>query len=442
MHAMIWFLYNTLFVIAFILLLPKYLLRMRRRGGYRRHFLQRFGFYPPDLRAWFKDSECIWIHGVSVGEVYVAMRFIETFRVKHPEARFVVSVTTTTGYAVAETQLADEDALIYFPVDFAPITRRVLNTIRPRALVIVDTELWPNLIHLCRKKCIPVCLINGRLSDSSFKGYEKVTFFTEQVLGKMNLFCVQSILDRERLIALGAQSERIHVTGSAKYEVARRDPDAESKADDMLNQAGVNGNTQILLGGSTWPGEERILMEIYKRLKCDMPSLLLIVAPRHVERRKHLIREIEKQRLSLRLRSQTMQSREEANRPDVFFLDTTGELKYLYAAASVIFVGKSLTRHGGQNPIEAAIYGKPVIVGPNMENFCGVVDDFLKEDALIQAHSQEELEHFCRQLLSDPKIRKLYGERASNVIQHKQGVIARTMALVEKELQTVKPSLT
>lgn len=426
---MIWILYNLLFPVGFLLMLPKFLTRMARRGGYRRHFEQRFGIYGENTAARLAEARHIWIHAVSVGELFVALRFIEEYRKRNPESRFVLSTTTSTGHALAEQKLAAKDVLIYFPLDLPVVMNRVFNIINPQKLILVECEFWPNLVRQAHRRGIPVALINGRISDSSFKGYMRLRPFTRRLLAMIDPVCMQGRQDTERVIAMGARPETVKTLGTAKYDLPPPAAGADSKARAVLKTISVPENTQILVAGSTWPGEEEVLCKIYKNLRQKHPELFLVLVPRHAERRDAVVKTLETQNLSFVLRSHCGPG-DLTRRPDVLVVDTTGELMSFYAAADVVFVGKSLCEHGGQNPIEPALFGKAVVVGPNMENFPSVMDDFISAKALRQVRDSQELELAVGELLADSSARAQLGDAARNVVETRRGVIEKMVSTV------------
>ncbi|MEI7851598.1 MAG: glycosyltransferase N-terminal domain-containing protein, partial [Kiritimatiellales bacterium] len=319
---MIWILYNLFFPVAFVFLLPKFISRMAQRGGYRRHFEQRVGIYGRNTAAKLAEGRHIWIHAVSVGELFVALRFIEECRKEHPEALFVLSTNTSTGHALAEKKMDRRDVLIYFPVDLPLVMHRVFNQIKPLKLILVECEFWPNMVRQAHRRGIPVALINGRISDSSFKGYMRLRPFTRRLLEMINPVCMQGRQDAERILALGARPETVKTLGTAKYDLPPPAADANAKARAILRQLFVPENALILLGGSTWPGEEEALCQIYKNLRPQYPELFLVLVPRHAERRDDVVKTIEAQGLSYALRSQMDNG---AAKPDVLVVDTTGE---------------------------------------------------------------------------------------------------------------------
>lgn len=442
MERIIWFFYNFLFAIGYFLILPRFLLRMWRRGGYLPAFGQRLGIYSDAILAKLAALPGrFMIHAVSVGEIQVAFRFMKELRAARPGTAFVLTTTTSTAHALAEKMMGKDDLLLYFPVDFPFIIRSVLRKINPLGLILVESELWPNLVRLSAARKIPVMLLNGRISSRSFRGYRFLRPLVRRVLAHFTLFCAQSKEDAERLIMLGADPGRVSVTGSAKYDIA----DAPFRADDQfignLQPLGFGPGHLLLVGGSTWPGEETALLEIFIRLRGQYPNLRLVLAPRHAERRKQVMAEIARSGLDFNLWSECRAAARLAspksgavveNRPrkDVLLVDTTGELRAFYSVATVVFIGKSLTARGGQNPIEAAVCSKPIVAGPHTENFSGVMADFLESRAIIQVSDKEALEKAIASLLGHEKERELIGGRAWQVVRKKTGALQASVNLL------------
>jgi len=421
---MVWILYNVLFSIGFAVMLPYFIFRMCRRGGYAKGFMQRLGVYGRTLRNRIAERPRVWIHAVSVGEVYVALRLLAGLRARRPQIGFVLTTTTSTGHRIAAQQIDKQDVLLYFPVDFPPIVRLVLNRIRPLAIVLTECEMWPNLIRLAARRNIPVALVNGRISASSFRGYRKMRFFFKRALRAMRVLLVQEEIYAERLLRLGADPAQIHVVGTAKYDVIRHDPEGREQAGRTLRAVGVRPDDLVLVGGSTWEGEEAVLLEIYRRIRPDMPTLRMVLVPRHFERVGAVVRTVQNTGLSFVKKSALDAGQPPPDAcPDVFVIDTTGELMSFYAHASVIFVGKSLAARGGQNIIEPASWGKPVLVGPHTENFEAVMRDFLDADAICQVRDQAGLEAKIRFLFENPAEREAMGRRAASVVDAKRGAI-------------------
>ena len=433
---MIWFVYNCFFPIVFLMLLPQFLLRMWKRGGYRDGFFQRFGRYEAAVQERLRNRPRVWIHAVSVGEVLVALRFMRALREKRSTLAFVLTTTTSTGHAIAVQYLSVDDVLLYFPVDLPWIMTRVLDRLRPLALVLVEGELWPNLLRLARRRGMPIMLLNGRLSAHSCRNYHKVRWLVKKALACFDLFCMQGPEDAQRLRELGAAPEKIRVMGSAKYDVTETAHMDSGPVRALLLRAGSDADTRWLVGGSTWPGEETILLDIYKKLRAQDPNARLALVPRHAERRQAVMAAIRKADLSGAAWSElktahtatTSCSRADLSgvalaKSDVLLVDTTGELKLFFALATVIFVGKSLTSHGGQNVIEAAVFAKPIVIGPHTENFTAVIADFRAANALIQVPDSSALERAVVELWADNQAAQAYGRRAQQVVHAKAGAI-------------------
>ena len=387
--------------------------------------------YSPDVAKRLEERRRIWVHAVSVGEIYVALKFIDEMRSIQPALSFILSTTTSTGHRIAENRLNPVDVLVYFPADFPFVVRRVLDKINPLALILTEGEIWPNIIHHANKRNIPVMIINGRLSESSYRGYKLLRIFFNRILNCITAFLVQSDADRAKLVDLGVDEKNIKVMGTAKYDVAQFDHEGEAKARTILQRAGMNGNDLIITGGSTWHGEEAVLLAIYRKLRAKYPNLKLVLVPRHAERSAEVEAEIRRSGFPYARRTDLNDNATGAQLAvDILLVNTTGELKNFYACSSVIFVGKSLTQHGGQNIIEPALYAKPIIVGPNMENFLSVVADFTKVRAVIQVKDVAGLENALNSLLSDVSVREYCGRMAGSVVNDKKGVTSKSAALV------------
>jgi len=432
-----WFLYNVLFTVGYLALLPVFLLRMRRRGGYRQDFGERFGCYAPAKRAALAEGGRIWVHAVSVGEALVALSFIQAVRAARPTVRFVISTTTSTGHALLVARKADDDLLIYYPLDFPWIARRVARLIRPAMLVLTECELWPNLLRVLYRRQVPVVVINGRISESSYRGYCRVRLFFRRAAVWVTRFLVQTDTDARRLADLGVPAEKLMVTGSVKYDAPLAGPDTAAAARGIVQAAGMNPQGRFWVAGSTWPGEEAAVLAIFKRLRERFADLQLILVPRHMERRQEVVQQVAASGLPYVLRSAMPvdaalpSAPAGGDVPAVLVADTTGELFGYYSIATLVFVGKSLGgNHGGQNPIEPAALSKPVITGPNMENFPGVIEEMLAAAALEQVPDAAALEAACTRLLEDDTGRVDLATRAGEHVAARRGVMARTVRIV------------
>ena len=431
-----WILYNMLFGVGYLLVLPHFIYRMCRRGGYGKGILQRVAVYSQGLRVRLAERPRIWIHAVSVGEVNVAFRFMAEIRARRPGSAFVLTTTTSTGHRIAEEKLASDDVLLYFPVDAPPIMAKVLATIRPEAILLTECELWPNLVRAAKARGIPVILINGRISSSSARGYRMLRYFFGPVFRMMDLILVQGENDRQGLLAVGAPDDRIHVVGSAKMDIpppVAATSDSQARA--LLARLWPGEGTVVIVAGSTWEGEESALLAVYGRLRPDFPDCRLILVPRHAERRPAVENQVRRSGMTWVCKT-TLDAGGHSGEasPDVLLLDTTGELGRFYECADMVFVGKSLTAHGGQNFIEPAGMGKPVIVGPNLENFPVAASLFEKAGAFVRVADESGLESAFRDLLSQPDKRADHGRRALEVVESGRGAVCRSVDLVLGEL--------
>jgi 3-deoxy-D-manno-octulosonic-acid transferase len=407
--------YNLLYPLGLLLFLPGQISKLLRRGNYRHKFGQRFGVYDRDLRSRLASHHCTWIHAVSVGEVAIALKLSAKLKELDPEFFCVLTTTTTTGFAFATQEAGAGMEVLYSPLDFWPIVRRAYAVIRPIRVVLVEAEVWPNLAAEARGRGLPLALVNARLSQRSERRFRHFLFLVAPTFRCLDLVCVQEPEDIERWIALGVPREHIHHVGSIKYDPAETKviPDLPLQ---VLRAFGIDGDRPILLGGSTHAGEEEVLGEIFQRLRADFPAFTLIIAPRHVERVGEIRTRLARLGLNVSLRSEAGTAR--ISPPDCVLLDSTGELQNWYAIATIVFVGKSLTARGGQNPVEPILAGKPVLFGPHMENFSALAQALVANEAAIQILNPNSLQEKIAWLLRD-------GEAALRLVANAQAVLAR-----------------
>ena len=434
-----WFLYNVLFAIGYTLMLPKFFLRMRKRGGYRADFGQRLGRFSPEVAARLAEKPRVWIHAVSVGEANLAGAVLRELRRVAPGESFILSTTSSTGHAVCEKLVGPDDVLVYLPIDFPRIVRRSLKGINAKALVLTESEFWPNLIRACRRRGLPVLLVNGRVSDRSAPRYRRLRCFFGEVFDCFAAMLVQSELDRRRLLDAGAPADRVQVAGSVKFDVAPPAEAALETARQTLTAAGVAlGADRILMGGSTWPGEELALAQAWAAARQAAPDLRLVLVPRHQERGDAVERELAAAGFRCLRRSRMKAGREmQAPGPDaILVVDTTGELFALYALADLVFVGKTLEPNvGGQNMIEPASFGKAVLCGPHTENFLAVMDIFRAGDAIREVADAAALRLAVGELAADAVQRDALGVRARRVVEARRGALARTAQVIVSHLR-------
>lgn len=430
-------LYNILFAVFFVASAPFYFLKMWRRGHWRPGFDQRFGRYGTKIKQAVTNRQVLWLHAVSVGEVNICTQLIRALEPRVPNLKIVVSTTTSTGMGELHKKLPSHIEKIYYPIDRLKWVQRALKTLHPEAVVLVEAEIWPNFLWKLRDRGIPCFLVNARLSERSFRGYRRFRFLFGPIFRSFKGVGVQNESDAARLKQLGCRPDAIHVVGNLKFDSA---PVSERPLFDlavMLRQLGVPADARILIGGSTHPGEEKLLGEVFQRLRKRFPDLFLIVAPRHFERSKEAGKQLAA--LNLRLVYRTEVGADTQFKPgevDCLLVNTTGELRYFYECASVIFVGKSLTAAGGQNPIEPGALGKAMVFGPNMQNFEAIAAAFVKEGGAVQVKNATDLERALEEILADEDRIANLGKNALKVVRRNQGAIDRTVEMIVKHLHS------
>jgi 3-deoxy-D-manno-octulosonic-acid transferase len=428
--------YNILFTIFFVLSSPYYFLRMYRRGQWRQGFRQRFGRYDAKLKQAITNRQTLWMHAVSVGEVNVCTHLIRAIEPRLPNLKIVVSTTTTTGMADLQRKLPNHISKIYYPIDFKRAVARAISTIHPEAIVLVEAEIWPNFIWRARVMRIPLFLVNARLSERSYPRYLRLGFLFRRLFATFAGVGAQSDEDASKLRQLGCRPEAIHVVGSLKFDAAKLDERRMLDVVGMFRQLGVPPEAAILVGGSTHPGEEAILADQFLRLRARFPSLFLVLVPRHFERCREVGRQLEARGIKFMYRNElTSLTQLPKGQLECLLVNTTGELKYFYEHATVIFVGKSLTAQGGQNPIEPGALGKPMVFGPNMQNFAEAVRSFVAAGGAVQVKDPPELEAVLGELLAAPSRREQLGRRALEVVNQNLGAIDRTVDMLLKHLE-------
>ena len=422
------FIYNLFFPLVFLALLPGFLLRMRRRGGYREKFRQRLGRYTAAERTRFAQGEWIWLHSISVGETLLALKIAREIRRLAPGKSIALSVTTSTGFAVAQPHAGDWLEVIYNPLDAPWIVRRALDAVRPQRLIFIEA-IWPNLLAAAKRRALPVTFL-PRLSPRSEARFRRFRFFTGPIFRLLDTLAAAEPEDTARWFSLGVEPVRIRITGNAKYDATASDGARTAEFRDLLQSLGVPADAPVLLGGSTFPGEERILAETFLALREKHPALFLIIAPRHVERTAEILRDLSSLNLRIIRRSELTSSGSQPSTLNsqlpVLLLDTTGELRDWYALATVVFIGKSLTATGGQNPVEPVLAGVPVVFGPHMENFAPITARWLAADAAVQVRDPAELRTQLAALLADPARRATLAQRALALASAHSGATVRT----------------
>jgi 3-deoxy-D-manno-octulosonic-acid transferase len=466
--------YSLLTVAFFVLVSPYLLYQAVRYRKYIASLPQRMGYLPVSFNL--DGDESIWIHAVSVGEVLTARALLPELRRRYPRLKLFVSTTTMPGQQVARSSLPFVDEVFYFPFDLGFIVNRMLRLVRPRLFIMIETEIWPNLLRACRRDGIRTVLVNGRISARSYPRYRLVRFFFRRVLDHVDRFCMQDEESARRIVDIGASRERITVTGSLKFDSLEFGPKQSQKARDRRRQgyaeaadvpepgpdAGIDGllrdpaepgyyrprahevhqrgrtrvlryfrvdpSRPVVIAASTLKGEEEPVLEAFQRIRATMSTALLVIAPRKPERFDDVERIVRRAGWKVARRTELRVDTDPSH--DVVILDTIGELAQLFQIATVVFVGGSLVDAGGHNILEPAVFGKPIVFGPHMHNFAEIARTFLDNDAAIQVRSDRELETALLDLLGDPVRRAGLGAAARALVEANRGARARSLAVI------------
>lgn len=422
-----WFL-NCVYALLLLAVAPVLVYRRIRFGKYRGGWREKL---TGQLIRKHPDRQCIWFHAVSVGEVLQLQKVLDETMSRFPAAELFITTTTDTGYEVARTKFP-QHTIAYFPLDFTWAVSQALKTIHPDLVVLVELELWPNFVFQCRKRAIPLALINGRIGEKSFRGYSRIKPLLRRVLECFDVLAVQNETYAERLISLGAPSDRVVVTGNIKFDRAESDR-SSAKTMDLRRAFGIQPDEQVFIAGSTQSPEEMYALDTWRSLRADFPKLRLILVPRHKERFDDVAELVHQRGVPLLRRSEqtgpadggaSMNST--SSRP-VILLDTLGELAACWGLADIAFVGGSLTNRGGQNMLEPAGYGAAVLFGPNTWNFKDITEALLSRDAARVIRTADELENTLRELLEDPGSAKQLGRTAREFVAEQQGATVKTI---------------
>jgi 3-deoxy-D-manno-octulosonic-acid transferase len=425
-------LYSLLMLLSFAVVSPYFLYQAIRYKKYTGSLSQRLGILPPSFNL--DEDESIWIHAVSVGEVITARALITDLKERYPRLRLFLSTTTMAGQQVARRHMAHVDAVFYFPFDLRLIVRRLLDVVKPRLFIMMETEIWPNLLRAARLRGVRSIIINGRISPRSYRRYRLVRPLFRRVLADIDWFCVQSEDSLQRLIDLGADPSRITVTGSLKFDsldLASAGMAGRAR-DRVLRFFRIAPGRPVIVAGSTVRGEDALVLRALRRVKAAIPNTVMILAPRHPERAAEVDALARAAGFTTVRRSELPIDSEP--RAELIILDTIGELATIYQVATAVFVGGSLVDAGGHNILEPAAFGKPIVFGRHMQNFKEIAGTFLTNGAAIQVHSERELEEVLLNLLSDPVRRARLGAAARALVESNRGAKSKTLAIIAELL--------
>ncbi len=422
-------LYTALIVLFAVAVSPWLVYQAVRYRKYIASLPQRLGYLPVSFNI---DAEpSIWIHAVSVGELLTARPLIAGLRERHPGLRLFLSTTTMSAQQLARRSVPDADAVFYFPFDLGLVVRRTLDLVKPRLFLMMETEIWPNLLRECRDRGVKTAVLNGRLSSRSFPRYRMARGFFRHVLADIDRFCVQSEESARRFVEIGALPERITVTGSLKFDsLEPGGTSAQARPRErVLRYFRFAPARPVLVAGSTMKGEEAAVLRVFRRVKTALPAAVLLVAPRHPERFGEVVRLCEQEGFRTVRRSDLPIDAEP--RADVVVLDTIGELATLYQLGTVVFVGGSLVATGGHNILEPAVFGRPVVFGPHMQNFAEIAAAFVANDAGVQVTDEHALDDQVLSLMTDPVRRARLGAAARALVEANRGAKDKTLAVLD-----------
>ena len=424
--------FDSLYLTASLLGSPYLLFKILTSKRYRSGLDQRFGIISERLSS----KPGIWVHGASVGEVITAKSIIERIDEEFPEWETFISATTNTGFSVAEKTFLNKN-IFYFPLDLSWVTKKVILKKKPRFILLIELEIWPNFLISAFKKNIPVIILNGRISNKSVKAYRTISRiskdFRNSLTSELNVFCARTEFDAQRFRDLGIPGKQIFVTGTMKYDNIPTHID-KNISKELMKLFHIDDDDLILVGGSTHAGEEEILIRVFERLNKVYPNLKLILAPRHVERTREVSKLIEKTGFVPVLKTEAERSgyKWKNTKREIILIDTVGDLEKVYSISNFVFVGKSLVPSGGQNMMEPAGMGNPVIFGPHTYNFEEEVDLLLKNSAAKEIETEEELFGTVEFFIRNPDAAKEMGLKAQKVVNEKRGATERNIEILRE----------
>lgn len=418
-----WLIYELFVVLGFLFYLPSAFFRRRLPHA---GFGMRLGRYPASVLERIGSHETLWVHAVSVGEVLAAQPLVQALAQAYPDFPIVLSTITPGGFELANKRIAGKGAAVYFPLDLRFCVNQALDLLKPRAVFLMESELWPVFLHAASCRRIPVALVNGRISPRTYARYQRVKGWVRKRWNDVGQFLMQSQEDANRLLDLGADPRRVHVVGNLKWDASLGLRPAHEEIRQLAAQLGIAEGSPVWVAGSTHRGEERAVFEAFDAARQAHPQLQLVLAPRHLER----LSEVENIARQFGLTVVRASHQVSGRSWDVALVDTFGQLPKYYALADVVFVGGSLIEHGGQNPLEATSLGKPVIFGPSMHNFSVITHQLLAHRAARQLERAAELSAVLKELLADKKSATAMGLRGQEVTEQFKGATQRTLTFI------------
>lgn len=425
------FLYNLLALFLVVLATPVFLYRLLRENGFGERLKQSFGFLPIETVAKIANKNAIWLHAASVGEIVATSPIVKEIKKELPDSVVVISVVTANGYDMAKRIIPEADGIIFFPIDLPWLSSRVVKSIKPQVFLLVETELWPNFLQAARMAGIPVMMVNGRISDKSVGRYRYLGSVLQDMLQTVVKFCMQSPIDAEYIINLGAPPNRVIVTGNTKYDQTYTDVSQEERQQ-LVQQYGFAARNPLIVAGSTHKGEEEFLFAAFRAAQPQFPGLAMVIAPRDIMRADELVtmagvygcRALKRSTLS-----------EQSSGHNVVILDTIGELGRVYSIGDVVFVGGSLIARGGHNILEPAAHGKPILVGPHMFNFKEIYALLTDRQACDTVYDQTSLNEKLLTLLGDTELAATMSRNSRAIIEENRGAARKNTLELTRLLQ-------
>lgn len=422
------FLYNLLTILFIVLATPVFIMRYIREEGFGQRLRQSFGFLPAEDLVPVAHKDCIWLHAASVGEIVAASPIIKEIRREFPDKPVLISVVTSSGYAMAKRIIKDADSIIFFPLDLPYLSYSVVKRIRPSVFLLVETELWPNFLKAARHFSIPVMMVNGRISDKSVERYHYMRSVLKDMLNTVDRFCMQSTIDAQYIIRLGADVRRVVITGNTKFDQTYTSITVEEQQA-LRKEMGIQDDVLVLLAGSTHTGEEEMLFTALQKVRESFPTVKLIIAPRDIMRSEEIVNLAANYAFKGALRTTLLT--EPSNDHDVLVLDTIGELGKVYSIGTIIYVGGSLVPRGGHNILEPAAHGKPILVGPHMFNFKDTYALFSRREACVTVYDATTLGTSLLEILNNDQLRLKMSQETLAIIKENQGASHKSVVYLK-----------
>lgn len=415
-----------------ILSIPFYLASLILKGKFSWEVLERFKKINESILKLIDNKPVIWLHAVSLGEVSTCKGLIKQLSLRHPKKIILITTITSTGKMLAQSISKNNIISLYMPLDFSFFIKSFIKRVKPKLLILIETELWPNLLYYTQREKIVTLVLNARLSDRSFRKYRLFRPLLKRLSAGIKMFCVQSQIDRDRFLSIGINSDKIKITGNMKFDAIKELDEQELLELTRLRDKILSQDTQnfLIVAGSTHKTEEEAMLDIFSQLKKEFSYLRLLIAPRHLER----LESIEKMIKCKNMKPERISHIKVAREDTVLLLDTIGKLRLIYSLANLVFMGGSLVPIGGHNILEPAYFSKPILVGPYMHNFRAVTQLFLTKNALIQVGDCRQLASRIKELISDKKALTDLGVAAKSVLASNQGASITNLAIIEENL--------